>query len=118
MGTSWAERKLNLDLGQMEELKVTLLSRVSFHPNARPKRPGRGKIGRGSSGFWMEVWKERRLGRDRRPQTALMWVEEFRPDRVVMVPCSLHQDHSWPPRGFEKVHGGGQSPYINVEKQS
>ena len=45
----------------MEELKVTLLSRVSFH--LMPDQGGQGRVGGGSSGFWMEVWKERRLGR-------------------------------------------------------
>ena len=43
-------------------MKVTLLSRVSFH--LMPDPGGQGRIGGGSSGFWMEVQKERRLGRD------------------------------------------------------
>lgn len=42
-------------------------------------------------------------GGTRKPQTTLMWVDEFRPDLVVMLLCSLHQDHSWSPCGFEKV---------------
>ena len=36
-------------------------------PSVPDRGPGRGRIGWGSSGFceaWMEVWKERRLGRD------------------------------------------------------
>lgn len=104
----------------MEELKVTLLSRVSFH-QCQTKGAREGKDWLGQLWLLRLGWRCGRRGGwggTRKPQTTLMWVEEFRSDLVVTLLCSLHQDHSWSPRGFEKVWGGGQSPYINVEKQS
>ena len=98
-------RKLNLDLGQMEELKVTLLSQVSFHQCLTGGQGEEGLVGAALASVKLG-WRCGRKGGwggTRKPQTTLMWVDEFRPDLVVMLLCSLHQDHSWSPCGFEKV---------------